>query len=224
MGIGSHPAFRAKHGQKGFSLVELMCVIAIMSVLASAAWPSIAGMISGNKLTNNAYELSGLLQQARTTALTEHTYVWIGFSSVTQDGAPSLMVASLVGKSGLSSDLSNNNTQLAAKPMLLKNVQLATAANYSSLPGLDATDNTDAGSQSYTFQDSVAGRANLTFTDVIAFGPDGQASLPQSSGGALQLVECLGIGLNAAPSSSSHLHTVAVQVHGLSGQVAVFQQ
>lgn len=213
-----------RRGQTGFSLVEMMCVIAIMSLLASAAWPSIVGMVSGNRLTNNAYELRGLIQQARTTALTEHTYVWVGFSSITQSGAPSLMVASYVGKSGMSSDLINNNTQLAAKPMVLKNVQLATAANYQTLPGLDVTDNTDAGTQSYTFQNSVEGQANLTFTEVIAFGPDGQASLPQTSGGSLQLEECLGIGLNAAPASAAKPHTVAVQVHGLSGQVAVFQQ
>ena len=201
-----------------------MCVIAIMSLLVSAAWPSIVGMVSGNRLTNNAYELSGLIQQARTTALTEHTYVWIGFSSVTQNGAPSLMVASVVGRSGMASDLSNSNTQLAAKPMVLKNVQLATAANYAALPGLNTTNNTDAGSQTYPFQYSVEGQANLTFTEVIAFGPDGQANLPQTSGGALQLVQCLGIGLKAAPGSTAAPHTVAVQIHGLSGQVAVFQQ
>ena len=212
-----------RRGQTGFSLVEMMCVIAIMSLLASAAWPSIVGMVSGNRLTNNAYELRGLIQQARTTALTEHTYVWVGFSSTTQSGAPSLIVTSLVGKSGSSTDLTSNNTQLAAKPMVLKNVQLATAANYQALPGLDVTDNTDAGTQTFTFQNSVEGQNNLTFTEVIAFGPDGQASLVQGSG-SLLLEECLGIGLNAAPASAAKPHTVAVQVHGLSGQVAVFQQ
>ena len=204
-------------------MVELMCVIAIMSLLASAAWPSIVGMVAGNRLTNNAYELRGLIQQARTTALTEHTYVWVGFSSSTQSGAPSLIVTSLVGKSGSSSDLTTNNTQLATKPMVLKNVQLATFSNYQALPGLDVPDNTDAGTQTFTFQNSVEGQTNLTFTEVIAFGPDGQANLVQT-GGSLQLEECLGIGLNAAPASAAKPHTVAVQVHGLSGQVAVFQQ
>jgi prepilin-type N-terminal cleavage/methylation domain-containing protein len=218
----SHSTLRARHGQKGFSLVELMAVLAIMSVVASASWPSITGLISGNKLTNNAYELGGLIQQARTTAITQHTYVWIGFSSTTQNGAPALMVASWVANSGLSTDLTINS-QPAAKPMIIKNVQLATVANYSALPGLDATDNTDVGTQGYTFTSTVAGQANVVFKDLIAFGPDGQASLPKTSGGSLQLVQCLGLGLNAAPSGAN-LHTVAVQVHGLSGQVGVFQQ
>jgi prepilin-type N-terminal cleavage/methylation domain-containing protein len=218
----SHPTSRTSRGQKGFSLVELMCVIAIMSLVASAAWPSIAGLIAGNRLTNNAYALGGLIQQARTTAITQHTYVWVGFSSTTQDGVPALLVASWVASSGLSTDLTTNS-QLAAKPMILKNVQVATVANYSTLPGLDAADNTDVGTQAYTFTSSVDGKANVVFNNMIAFGPDGQANLPKTSGGSLQLVQCLGLGINAAPSGAK-LHTVAVQVHGLSGQVAVFQQ
>ncbi len=205
--------------------MELLCVVAILSVMASMTMPSIVGMISGSRLTNNAYELSGLIQQARTAALTEHTYVWLGFSSSTQNGAPSLMVASVVGNSGLATDLQNSNYQLAFKPVILKNVSVATATNYAALPGLDAPDNTDVGSQTYSFTMNALGIANTQFTDVIAFGPDGQAYLPTSSGALGNApVQCVGVGLNAAPGSASNQHTVAVQLHGLSGQVSVFQQ
>jgi prepilin-type N-terminal cleavage/methylation domain-containing protein len=214
----------ARRSQRGFSLVELMCVVAIMSLLASVSWPAIVGLVSGNRLTNNAYELGGLVQQARTAAITQHTYVWLGFYSYTQDGAQAVMVASVSGNSGLATDLPAN-CRLSAKPVIMKNVSLATAANYTALPGLDVTDNTDAASQGYTFPLSIPGHANATFTNVIAFGPDGQVWLPQTGTGALQQpVQCVGVGLNAAPSPANNLHTVAVQVHGLSGQVSVFQQ
>ena len=216
--------------QKGFSLVELLCVIAIMSLMASVTWPAIVGVMSGNRLTNNAYELSGLIQQARTAAVSQHTYVWLGFYSYTSpEGAQSLAVVSLSDNSGLSTDIQtdiqNDNYRLSAKPVILNSVALATAQNYAALPGLDTTDNTDAGSQSYSFQFSIPGHANATFSDVIVFGPDGQVWLPSSSGALPQYpVQCVGVGLNATPISSAKLHTIAVQAHGLSGQVGVFQQ
>lgn len=220
LGINRQSTFR---NQRGFSVVELMVVIAIMSLLASAAWPAIVGVVSGDRLTNNAYELSGLMQQARTTAVTQHTYVWLGFYTYTQDGAPSLMVASVSGNSGLATDLQSNNYQLSTKTVILKNAALATAPNYAALPGLDVTNNTDAATQTYSFPLNVPGHAGAAFSEVVVFGPDGQVSLPQANG-TLQLVQCVGVGLNAAPGSPNKLHTVAVQVHGLSGQTSVFQQ
>jgi len=220
-GLGGRASLRNK---RGFSLMELMCVIAIVSLLASMTWPSIVGMVSGSRLTNNAYELSGLVQQARTAALTEHSYVWLGFSSTSQNGSPALIVASVIGNSGLATDLQSSNYQNVFKPVVLKGVSLAAAQNYAALPGL-LSPNTDAGSQTYSFQMNALGTTNTQFSYVIVFGPDGQAYLPTSSGALGSApVQCVGVGLNAVPSSASNLHTVAVQVHGLSGQVSVFQQ
>jgi prepilin-type N-terminal cleavage/methylation domain-containing protein len=213
--------------RRGFSLVEMLCVIAIVSLLASVSWPSIVGVVSGDRLTNNAYELDGLIQQARNTAITDHTYVWLGFNNFSQSGAPSLLVAGIMSNSGLATDPQSSgmsNFQPVFKPVILRGVSLATAQNYAALPGLLAP-NTDAGSQSYSFQMNALGTPNAQFTDVIAFGPDGQAYLPSSAGALGNApVQCVGVGLNNAPVSANHLHTVAVQVHGLSGQVSVFQQ
>src|SRR5258708_4084505 len=164
------PSLRSNF-QRGFSLVELLCVIAIVSILASASWPSIMGILSGDQLTNNVYQLSGLVQQARTTAVTQHTYVWVGFYSYTKDGSPAIMVASISGNSGLSTDLYTNNYRLSSKLVSLKNVKLAAATDYNTLPGYDASDSpTDAGAQTYTFSLRVPGNSAATFASVITFG------------------------------------------------------
>jgi prepilin-type N-terminal cleavage/methylation domain-containing protein len=217
---------RSVRGSRGgFSLVEVLCVLAVISLLASMSWPSVVGMVSGNRLTNNAYQLSGIVQEAREAAMANHTYVWVGFySSSTAEGVPLVTVATLVGNSGLTTDLSTGNYTQVAKPVILKNAKLAAATSYTTLPGVDSTDNTDAGTQSYTFKMAIPSNAAATFGDVIVFGPDGQASLPQTSTGALQLVQCIGLGLNGVPASGSHTPTAAIQVRGLSGQVSVFQQ
>jgi prepilin-type N-terminal cleavage/methylation domain-containing protein len=210
--------------KRGFSLVELLCVIAIISILGSLSWPSIVGIISGDQLTNNVYQMSGLAQQARTIAMTQHTYVWLGFYSYTKDGSPAITVAMVSGNSGLSTDLLNNNYRLSSKLVTLKNVTLAAPADYSGLPGLDTTDNTDVASQPYTFAMNIPGTALAKFGDVITFGPDGQASLTQITAvdTNFHLVQCVGLGLNLSPSKK--LRTAAIQVHGLCGEVSVFRQ
>jgi prepilin-type N-terminal cleavage/methylation domain-containing protein len=216
-----------RRAQGGFSLVELLCVLAIMSLLASASWPALSSMITGSQLTNNAYQLGDIMQQARTTAITQHTYVWLGFYSPASSGPASVIVASLVGDSGQATDLSTGNYRSMARPAILKNVRLAAESNYISpaLPGLDVADNTDAGSENFSFTMNLPGMANASFGSVIAFGPDGQAYLPTAAGAMESApVQCVGVGLNSGPASARTVHTAAVQVHGLSGQVSVFQQ
>ncbi|HEX4140258.1 MAG TPA: prepilin-type N-terminal cleavage/methylation domain-containing protein [Candidatus Methylacidiphilales bacterium] len=215
---------RNTRSRRGFSLVEMMCVLAVVSVLASLIWPAVVGMVAGDRLSNNAYMLSNVLQQARATAIARHTYVWVGFQSYNDaNGVPAVMVASVAGNSGQTSDLPAN-TVLTEKPTILKNVALTAQTNYQILPGYDSSVTTqDVASQGYSFQISVAGNANTTFGDVIAFGPDGQVNLAQASSGTLQLVQCLGMGLQQAPSSTK-LHVAAIQVRGLSGEVSVLRQ
>ncbi len=210
--------------RSGFSLVEMMCVLAIISIMASFAWPAIVGIVSGDRLSNNTYQLSDLIQQARSEAVARHTYVWVGFqSSKDANGVPTIMVASVAGNSGMTSDLQSGNITLEAKPTTLRNVAITGATSYTTLPGFDSSvTTTDVASQGYSFTTSVAGNANAKFSNVIAFGPDGQVNLAQASG-ALTLVQCLGMGLQTAPASTK-LHVAAIQVRGLSGDVSVLRQ
>lgn len=66
-------------GRFAFTLLELLAVMAIFSVLLVAIVPAFTTIKSSGDVTNAAYTISDLLQQARTYAIANNTYVWVGF-------------------------------------------------------------------------------------------------------------------------------------------------
>ena len=63
----------------GFTLVELIVVIALISTLMVLVAPAFTGIKGANDVTSAAYTIKDALEQARTHAMAYETYVWIGF-------------------------------------------------------------------------------------------------------------------------------------------------
>jgi len=66
-------------GPCGFTLVELIVVIALISTLMVLVAPAFTGIKSAGDVTSAAYTIKDALEQARTYAMAHNTYVWIGF-------------------------------------------------------------------------------------------------------------------------------------------------
>jgi len=73
----------------GFSLIELLVVLAIISLLAVLVAPAVTGIMSAQGLSAAAHTVSEVFSHARTHAMAHNTYVWVGIAEVDQTANPS---------------------------------------------------------------------------------------------------------------------------------------
>lgn len=64
-----------------FSLVELLAVLAILSIIMAVTVP-VMNSLKGADLTKAVYDIQGILDQARSYAVAQNTYVWVGLTEV----------------------------------------------------------------------------------------------------------------------------------------------
>ncbi len=73
----------------GFTIVELLVVLAVMMLMIGILVPALAGMKGAQDVTSTGYEIAGTLERARAYAMANNTYVWVGFSEVDATKDPS---------------------------------------------------------------------------------------------------------------------------------------
>jgi prepilin-type N-terminal cleavage/methylation domain-containing protein len=85
--LASAEAFQRK---RAFTLIELLVVIGIIALLIALVAPAFTNMKSAGDVTNAVYGIQGLLDNARTYAKANHTYVFVGFAEVDPSVSPSV--------------------------------------------------------------------------------------------------------------------------------------
>lgn len=70
------------HCADAFSLVELLLVIAIIAVLAALMVPAMGSIKGAGDVTKAAYDIKGILDQARAYAMANNTFVFVGIAEV----------------------------------------------------------------------------------------------------------------------------------------------
>ena len=65
--------------QTAFSLLEMMAVVFVLILVAGFLAPAFTNLKSASDVTSAAYTIKGVLEQARTYAMANNTYTWVGF-------------------------------------------------------------------------------------------------------------------------------------------------
>jgi prepilin-type N-terminal cleavage/methylation domain-containing protein len=70
---------------RGFTLIEMLVVIAIISILLTAAGPVFDKLTSGQSPAAVASAVAGQLERARSHAIAKNTYVWVRLGAVEEE-------------------------------------------------------------------------------------------------------------------------------------------
>src|SRR5579864_2668405 len=126
-----------KHS-RAFTLLELLVVMGIIAILLVLVVPAFTTIKGGNDATAAAYAIKGALEQARTYAKANNTYVWVGFfeelgfigsTNPATPGVGRIVISTVASKDGTkiytsvsspASDLDSTGTRLSAVTKLVK--------------------------------------------------------------------------------------------------------
>lgn len=216
----------------GFSIVELLTVVAVLTTLATLAVPALGSLAKGGGMNSSLIELAGLLSQARQYAVSQNTYVWVALRpNSDQPDDPALSVVVLASKDGQDpspwSDygpVPNTTIALLTKPKTFRQIRMEEAGTFGapqigSLASLPAATSANSPASSASFRVPVPGSSSAqNFTRTIQFLPDGQARV---AAGPIDLVE---LGLRPMRGATPNDHNVAVlRINGLTGQTTVYR-
>jgi len=84
MGFEKHPG---SSRSRGFTLVEMLVVVAIIGIVLTFLTPAFTSIKTANDLTSATNGLAGALERARSYAMANNLYVYVGIAEVNADVA-----------------------------------------------------------------------------------------------------------------------------------------
>jgi len=116
----------------GFTLVELLLVVALIGIMLALVTPMIAGLVGSKGMTRAITEVASILEQCKTEAITRRSYVYVSFINDTNSSNNSeLRIGAVISRDGSGSNVAATNLRPLTKVLKIENVR---AVDYSALP------------------------------------------------------------------------------------------
>jgi prepilin-type N-terminal cleavage/methylation domain-containing protein len=213
---------------RAFTLIELLTVMAIISVMMVAVVPALNGLKGAGDVTKAAYDLTGTLEQARAYAMANNTYVFVGITErdgldAKKAGVGQILVVAMGSRDG-TRGYGGNPSNLAplTKARRIENVRLAdsvpTTGNLSRPP---VSTGNRVGNDAFVAQDSFES-SGYTFTKIIQFDPRGMASIQSSSASVSPWIEVGLVGANGG-ADLQKANCAALMLDGVTGSAKIYR-
>lgn len=220
--------------RRGFSLIELLTVVALIAILAVAVLPALSSMSGSGRTRQNLIQISGALEKAREYAVSRNTYTWVAWrmNNVSTD-RPVLQMA-FASADGSTADVPSSGTYSGPyggtnrvvpidRPQKLEGCRLkAGSALPSDSPIRTRVENfaggaalTGPGFSSYTSTQT----GTVDFDASIMFTPAGEARVSAALPENIQFALIPLKGADTEDTAGASL----VRVSGLTGRVKVYQ-
>ncbi|XHR30651.1 MAG: Tfp pilus assembly protein FimT/FimU [Chthoniobacteraceae bacterium] len=229
---------------RGFTLIELLVVMAVFAVVATFIGPAIQSLLKSTGLTRASYDISSLLEQARTYAVGRNTYVYVGFQEVDSvtptvaDGVGRIVVGIVASLDG-----TRPYTTLSGNPSLPSgNLAMIDRLHYYDRVHLvDASTSTNGANMtsrpvaSYdlaktaattNFQCPLNGAPKNRFSKVIEFDPQGVARVQTDTVYRAMVsgyIEISMVPANGNVAALTHPNQAAIQVDSMTGAVRLYR-
>lgn len=230
----------------GFTLLELLVVMGIMVVLMVLMAPLLSSIGGGNNLTKAATDIQGILEQARTYAMSADTYVYVGITEVDTlkaqavsptyiNGTGRVAISVVASTNGMRpytntpGPLSSNVVIPLGKVTCFDNLHLTNGTSLTSGKLAALTNNpTDVSSSiaTTTFTWPLTGTAQYQFTNIVfEFSPQGIVRIQTNNSFNPSILNTMEFGLVPTKGNIviSTPNAAVLQINGTTGAAQVYR-